>query len=167
VKTKVFNLTIVALILGGFWNYFTLHRPITEVLIDPETAKQIEIRVHYQWLFNVNNIVLDLRRVSPEIKAARMTRLLVDVSKQLRNKSFSHLILAYDGDSKFMLDGRYVRDLADSPQSLLSIMSTMPPRVLNLEGDPVFRGANHGGISIVEELNDVDQFHSQWYGGSR
>ena len=166
-KTKLFNITIVALILGGFWNYFTLHRPITEVLIDAETAKQIEIRVHYQWLFNVNKIVFDVRRVSPEIKAARMTRLLVDISKQIRNKSFDYLVLAYDGDDKFMLDGRYVRDLGDSPQSLLSIMSTMPPRVLDLHGKPVFKGADYSSTSITQELNDVDQFHSQWYGGTR
>ena len=166
-KTKLFNIIIVALILGGFWNYFTLHRPITEVLIDPETAKQIEIRVHYQWLFNVNKIVLDVRSVSPEIRAARMTRLLVDVSKQIRNKSFNYLVLAYDGEAKFMLDGRYVRDLADSPQSLLSIMSTMPPKVLDLEGNPVFKGPDYSGLSIAEELDDVDRFHGQWYGGSR
>ena len=166
-KTKLFNITIVALILGGFWNYFTLHRPITEVLIDPETAKQIEIRVHYQWLFNVNKIVFDVRRVSPEIKAARMTRLLIDISKQIRNKSFSYLVLAYDGDEKFMLDSRYVHDLGDSPQSLLSIMSTMPPQVLDLSGNPVFKGTDYSSMSITQELNDVDQFHSQWYGGSR
>jgi hypothetical protein len=167
VKTKLLNITIVALILGGFWNYFTLHRPVNEVLIDPETAKQIEIRVHYQWLFNVNKIVLDVRRVSPEIRAARMTRLLVDISKQIRNKSFDYLVLAYDGDAKFMLDGRYVHDLADSPQSLLSIMSTMPPNVLDLHGNPMFKVANYDGLSIAEELSDVDQFHGQWYGGSR
>ena len=166
-KTKLFNITIVALILGGFWNYFTLHRPITEVLIDPETAKQIEIRVHYQWLFNVNKIVFDVRRVSPEIKAARMTRLLVDVSKQIRNKSFSYLVLAYDGDEKFMLDSRYVHDLGDSPQSLLSIMSTMPPKLLDVDGNSVFKSAGYNGLNIAEELDDVDDFHKQWYGGSR
>lgn len=165
-KTKLFNITIVALILGGFWNYFTLHRPINEVLIDPETAKEIEIRVHYSWLFNVNKIVLDIRRVSPEIKAARMTRLLVDVSKQIRNKSFDYLVLSFEGDAKFMLDGRYVHNLADSPQSLLSIMSTMPPKVLDLQGNSVFKGGDFSS-SIADELDDVNTFHKQWYGGSR
>ena len=166
-KTKLFNITIVTLILGGFWNYFTLHRPINEVLIDPETAKQIEIRVHYQWLFNTNKIVVDVRRVSPEMKAARMTRLLVDIAKQIHNKSLPFLVLAHDGDEKFMLDGRYVHDLANSPQSLLSIMSTMPSRVLDLQGKPVFRGSDYSGSSIAEELDHVDQFHSEWYGGTR
>ena len=168
-KRKIFigcGVILLSLSTIALWNYFSLYRPVTQSLSSDPRNEGVDVYVHYRWYINPNALVFDLRSFSQNNSSVDVTRNLLQTANALEKKSFDQVFLAYKGKPKFMLEGKYFKNVGEEYefQNPVYTLRTLPENVLELDGTPAFGSWTGGWLGIMsKQMEDLGKFHKRWF----
>lgn len=149
------------------WNYFQIFKPVTTALSkDPRNKKTVNAIAYRKNLINPSVIVFDLRKVSEKASQMDVTRSLLLAANSLKDSNFDEVYIAYQGKSKFKLEGRYFKRIGDSYswESPINTIRKLPENVKTLDDAAAFPTWTGGWIGVMnKQLEDHKKFHQQWY----
>ncbi|QDZ06430.1 hypothetical protein FPZ24_02185 [Sphingomonas panacisoli] len=119
-----------------------------------------------RWLISPNDIVFDVWRLAPDGSMADMDRQLFKAAEALKGRPFDHVVLAYHGVGRFMIDGAHFGVIGDSwsYQNPIFIVRTLPENVSDMTGKPAFETWTGGLLGVVsQQMEDHNKLHEQWY----
>ena len=158
---------LVILVAGVWlWNFATLQQPIGRKLNQDPRNTGVVVNVHYENFVNPATIVFDLQRISLTNSAADVSRVLLQSSSALKQKTFDSVILAFRGRAKFVLKGEYFLKLGEEygAQNPIYTLRTLPENVLKLDGTPAFTTWTGGLFGVVgKQVDELNEFHQQWW----
>lgn len=148
------------------WNYISVWRPASNVLIEDPRNKVTKVAVYHQYLINPSVLIFDLRSISGDASQIDVMRALFQSAKALKGKSYSEVILAYKGSPKFKLKGRYFQKMGDEYdwQNPVYMTRTFAENVQKLNGKPAFGKWTGGMLGVVKnQMDDLSSLHKDWY----
>ena len=75
-------------------------------------------------------------------------------------------MLAYQGDTRLLMDGPYFQKMGATRQTENPIytMRTMQEHILNPDGSPAFGTWSGGWLGVMgKQLEDHNEFHRRWW----
>ena len=158
-----FALAAISIATG---NYFLVHRDMRAAMdSDPRNAGLVLYGYHDK-LVTPRTIMIDLRDVASTNSPADVFRLLLQFSAKQKDKNYDRVILAFRGDSRFVLKGEYFKSLGMEygTQNPVYTMRTLPENVFNIDGTPAFGTWTGGMIGVLgKQMEDFTEFHKRWY----
>ncbi|WP_025733084.1 hypothetical protein [Carnimonas nigrificans] len=157
---------VVAVVVIGGWNYFSLQAPLNGVLAKDARNEGVSVYAYHQWLLSPGTIVFDLRSVSLENSAADVTRTLLQFAETQKAQHYEKVILAYKGEGRFLLEGDYFHQLGAEYgiQNPIYTLRTMPENVKHINGSAAFNTWEGGWLGVSgAQLKDLTAFHRQWF----
>jgi len=148
------------------WNYATVQKPIDRAIESDSRNAGIVAKAHFGNYVAPNELVLDLRSVSPDKSPADVFRLFLQLSEGLKGRHFSKVTLAYRGTPKFQIKGDYFQQLGREygTQNPVYTMRTFPENLYKPDGTQAFRQWTGGWLGVMQkQMGDFTEFHKQWY----
>lgn len=157
---------LLVVLVGGGWNYWSVHRHVQMMLKSWAADGRVQVWGYHRYLVVPGTVVFDLRSVSTEASAVDVDRVLLRFAETQQNRRFDTVILAYQGQAKFLLKGEYFqdvgRDFAD--QNPIYILRTLPENVFMTDGSPAFGTWTGGWLGVMgKQMEDLSRFHQQWF----
>ena len=132
---------------------------------DPRNAGLLLYGYHDK-LVTLGTIRIDLRDVASTNSPADVFRLLLQFSAKQKDKNYDRVILAFRGESRFILKGDYFKSLGMEygTQNPVYTMRTLSENVYNIDGTPAFDTWTGGLIGVLgKQMEDFTEFHKRWY----
>lgn len=104
------TLVVAGLALFG-WNDLTLNRPLQQLLHANARDMGFEARAHYGHYVMPGTLVFDVRHLGKMTNPDDVFGVLVQFAQAQRSRRFTFVELAYEGTTKFFLDGDYFHRL--------------------------------------------------------
>lgn len=158
----------IALLAGAIYayNYFTLIQPTDRDTASDSRNEGILMAVHYEHYIIPQTLVLDLQAV-PEGKApADVFRVLLQQASALKDKKFDTVLLAFQGKTKFILDGSYFNTLGMEfgEQNPIYTIRTFSENLLDDKGKNPYAKWEGGLLGVMgKQMEDFNDFHRKWY----
>ena len=121
---------------------------------------------YHDKLVTLGTIRIDLRDVASTNSPADVFRLLLQFSAKQKDKNYDRVILAFRGESRFILKGDYFKSLGMEygTQNPVYTMRTLSENVYNIDGTPAFDTWTGGLIGVLgKQMEDFTEFHKRWY----
>jgi hypothetical protein len=157
-------LLLVAGVYG--WNYLALQSPMNEVIREDARNDGISVSTHYGYYLDPSTLVFDLRDVSMTKSKADVFRVLLQYASKMKSSRFGKVHLAFRGETKFILDGEYFRQLGQEygPQNPVYTMRTFPSHLKRPDGSEAYGTWTGGMIGVLQkQMEDFNSFHDRWY----
>lgn len=163
---------IIALIMLGImsgifgFNYFSLTKPLDNVLQSDYRNKGVEISVHYENYVNPNVLVFDVKKVQLTNSAADVFRIFWQYSKELSTKSFDKIILSSKDQPKFYILGSHFKQIGKEHgiQNPIYVIRTFPENVYNMNGGKAFDTWTGGVLGVTaRQMEDFTEFSKKWF----
>lgn len=148
------------------WNYFAVFSPAIANIKKDERNKDLSVWVYHRFAVNPNVLVFDLRSISGEAAPIDVVRTLFQGADALKDKSFDKVILAYEGQDKFYLEGAFFKNLGleFGTQNPIYTMRTLPQNVRRLDGTSAYGTWTGGLLGVVaRQMEDLGQFSKDWF----
>jgi len=148
------------------FNYFTVAKPLSEVLESEARNSGINMLAHYGHYIQPTVLAIDIRHVSGEKSAADVFRVFLQYASKLKEKSFDTVLLQSNGKTKFVLEGDYFKELGDEygAQNPVYTMRTFTEHVYTPEGKKAFGTWTGGLLGVLnKQMEDFGEFHKKWY----
>ena len=148
------------------YNYFTVAKPLSQVLESDRRNSGINIRAHYGHYIQPKVLAIDIRHVSGEKSAADVFRVFLQYASKLKEKSFDTVLLQSKGKTKFVLEGDYFKELGDEygTQNPVYTMRTFTEHVYTPDGKEAFGTWTGGLLGVLnKQMEDFSEFHKKWY----
>ena len=167
-KKVIFVVVVLCLATGSIFafNYFSVGKPIVEVLDADPRNSGIEISSNYKNYIQLSTLAVNVRRVEGEKSAADVFRVLLQYSSKIKDKKFDLILLQSKGKTKFQLKGDYFRQLGIEygQQNPVYTMRTFTEHLYTSEGDKAFGTWTGGLLGVLkEQMEDFEEFHKKWY----
>jgi hypothetical protein len=147
-------------------NYFMLSRALQKVIETDARNAGVLASARYAHYLPSSSIVFDLQGVGPNNSMLDVTRVLLQYAQAMKARSYDEVTLAYDGTSKFKMDGAYFHQLGlefDSQNPVYTIR-TLPEHLRIPDGSPAFEQWTGGWLGVVsKQMEDFSEFHKRWY----
>jgi len=169
VMRKIIWLAIIfSIIAGGIFsfNYFTITKPLSEVLESETRNSGISIKSHYGYYLQPTVLVIDVRDISGEKNAADVFRVFLQYASKLKEKSFNTVLLQSKGKTKYFLKGDYFKRLGDEyrTQNPMYTIRTFTEHVYAPDGSKAFGTWSGGLLGVLKkQMEDFSEFHKKWY----
>ncbi|WP_305417373.1 hypothetical protein [Photobacterium leiognathi] len=163
---KTLAIIFIMLFSIGAANYFMLHSKVANKISTDDRNHGIEVYVHYEWYVNPKKLVFDIREVPLDKSAMDVSRVLLQSSEALKDKDFESVILAHNGNGKFMLKGAFFKLTGQEygTQNPIYTLRTLPQNVYNLDGTKAFPTWTGGILGVMgKQMEDLSEFNKQWY----
>lgn len=125
------------------------------------------MRAHFKLYVQPSTLVIDVAGVSSENSRADLFRVLLQYAERLKDESFDTVVLAFDGDARFVLDGGHFALIGAEygSQNPVFTMRTFPEHLRLPNGDAAY-GTWTGGILGVtgKQMEDFSDFIDRWAG---
>ncbi|MBW1646247.1 MAG: hypothetical protein JRJ56_07995 [Deltaproteobacteria bacterium] len=149
------------------YNYSRLQRVMDEIVAGDCRAAGLEIAVHYENYLNPDVLVFDLQALPQTLTMADVFRVFLQFAEKKQFEEFSRVKLAFQGKTKFHVDGDYFRELGrEYPwQDISFTMYSFPAHLRKTDSSPAY-GESRTGLSWVarEQLQDFSDFCRRWCG---
>ncbi|NEI20555.1 hypothetical protein GUK30_14165 [Rhizobium leguminosarum] len=132
---------------------------------DPRN-KKVGLYTYYRYGVDPRSIVLDLWSLSPEAAMVDVDRVLFDTAEVFKDREYSEVFLAYHGDARFILDGKYFKKLGEERkwQNPVYTIRTLTENVKQTDGGNAFSTWTGGLLGVMnKQMEDHSDFHRQWY----
>jgi hypothetical protein len=152
--------------LVASWNYLTLQKKLSDVLASDPRNEGISVFVHFEWFVNPNVIVFDIRDVQSDKSPMDVSRVLLQLSENLKDTEYHRVVLSFKGRQKFMLEGSYFKGtgMEYGIQNPVYTLRNLPQNVYKLDGSQAFSTWTGGLIGVLgKQMEDLTEFHKQWY----
>lgn len=157
-------LVVLASIAGA--NQISLNHPLQEVIAEDPRNAGVEAWGYHRFLINPQVATFDLREVSPSNSRLDVTRTLFQYAEQLKDRHFDRVILAYQGEDRFIIDGDYFQQVGRDYafQKPAYMLRTLPENIRTLDGQRAYSQWRGGMLGVLNrQLEDLNQFHDDWY----
>lgn len=161
----VIALAVTAAAVFSF-NYFTVSKPLSEVLESEARNSGINIRAHYEYYIQPTVLAIDVQHISGEKSAADVFRVFLQYAEKLKDKSFDTVLLQSKGKTKFSLEGDYFKKLGNEygDQNPVYTIRTFTEHVYTPDGKKAFGTWTGGLLGVLkEQMEDFGDFHKKWY----
>lgn len=159
-------LLIISIGAAYGFNYLALQHPMNEVLESDPRNKGLEVSVHYQSYLNPSVLIYDLRRLSGTNSKVDVFRSFLQFAEKVNGKSFEKVELAFRGETKFVLDGEYFKELGRDygTQNPVWTMNHFPEKLKLPDGTRAYETWTGGWLGVVgKQIEDFNDFHDKWY----
>lgn len=155
-KLVLVGTPLVAAIVGYTANFMLLQQPMNEVLRGNTAFNGMEVSAHYKYWVVPGVVEYDLEALSIRQTPIDVHTALVEFAGKVKAKRYSRVDLAYQGVTKFSVDGSAFQRLGEeySKGNFDWVLYEFPRR---LRGDEAGKAATTNRDALV-------QFHRQWYG---
>jgi hypothetical protein len=174
-RTARSYLKMGALVVGSFssvalsvfaLNYFSIIRPVNQVVdLDPRNAG-VAVWVHYDRFLNTKALVYDLRSVSPTNSMTDVFRVLLQSAMALKTRRFERVELSFRGSPRFVLDGAYFQRLGEEydSQNPVYTMRTFAANLYRTDGSKAYPEWSGGWLGVLQkEIDQFKEFQKEWY----
>jgi len=158
-------LALICTFLAG-WNYLSLQKKLTDILKSDPRNEGVSALIHYEGFINPRVIIIDIRDVKPDKSPMDVSRVLLQLSKKLKNNEYQEIKLSFRGKLKFKLKGSFFSKIGMEYgiQNPVYTLRSLPQNVYNLDGTQAFSTWTGGLIGVVgKQMEDLSEFHKQWY----
>lgn len=165
VRNLLLGVLIIGLV-GVGWNYWSVHRHVQTTLTKWAADGRVQVWGYHRYLVVPGTVVFDLRSVSMEASAIDVDRVLLRFAETQQHRRFNTVILAYQGQAKFVLKGEFFKQVGSdfSNQNPIYILRTLPENVYKTDGSPAFGTWTGGLLGVVgKQMEDLNRFHQQWF----
>ena len=164
---SILLLSIVAISCALGFNYFTLSKPLQEVIESDYRNKGIDISVHYDNYINPKIMVFDVKNIDiSAISAADVFRVFWSYSNKLKDKEFDKVILSSKGQGKYYILGSHFKIMGREYgiQNPVYIVRTFPENVYTMGNNKAF-GTWTGGLLGVtnKQMEDFNKMSRVWF----
>jgi hypothetical protein len=162
-------LLVALVVLAIAANVFMLQRVVWRVSEQDPRNEGIEFVAYYRYGVLPSEIVLDLWSVSGDKSIADVSRVLLMVAGQLKEREFQRVFLAWRGDVRFAMKGSYFAELGREfgVQNPVYTLRTMPENMFLPDGRPAFETWTGGVLAVLaQQMEDLKRLHMGWYGES-
>lgn len=165
---KLFWVILLITLGGGLFafNYFSVGKPLAEVLKSESRNTGININAHYKWYCQPSILVIDIDKVSGDKSAADVFRVILQYASKVKDKTFESIFLTSKGKIKFILEGDYFSQLGNEygQQNPVYTMRTFTEHLHNPDGTKAFSTWTGGLLGVLkEQMEDFGEFHKKWY----
>lgn len=150
------------LLLLVAWNA-VITIPVMSALSDEDGITSFAYR---RWLVSPGQIVFDVWSVDGSKAMVDVDRNLFKAAERLKDRSYDGVVLAYRGQGKFILDGRYFQEIGVTRQTQNPVYTirTMQEHLLKLDGTPAFGTWSGGWLGVIgKQMEDHNDFHHRWW----
>jgi hypothetical protein len=147
---------LVAALIGYSANLLLLQEPVNDILKENAAFEGMEVSAHYQYYVIPGVVVYDLEGLSVRQTPLDVQTALLEFAKKVKEKRYSRIDLAYQGERKFSIDGASFMKLGHeyANRNFDYVLYKLPR---------LFRG-NDGAPLNGTERDALLEFHRQWYG---
>ncbi len=141
----------------------TIWLPVSSALSDEQDVSMVAYR---RWLVSPDTVVLDIRSVDGTASMADVDRNLFKAAEALKDHDFTNVVLAYEGNAKWLMDGPRFRRIGEERawQNPVFVIRTMQQDISNLDGSPAFPPTYGGWLGVLSrELDQHREFHERWW----
>jgi len=82
---------------------------VTDLVDSDYRNDGISVFLHFEWFVNPNVIVFDIGEVKSDKSPMDVSRVLLQLSENLKDNNYKKVILSFKGISKFMLEGDFLK----------------------------------------------------------
>lgn len=162
----LFAFTLLVVLLIAADNYFSLQSQMDAVLKEDPRNIGVEVSVRFRHYVERSVLVYDLRSLGAKNSIADVFRVLLQFAHSADSREFASVELAFRGQTKFLLTGRYFKRLGEEYESQNSVytMRTFSENVLKPDGSSAYPTWTGGLLGVLgKELEQFNEFHRQWY----
>lgn len=167
-KNIIWTVIAFAILVGGIYlfNYLTLTQPVLTKIDFDSRNSGIEVDLHYKNYINPKVLVFNLKNVSNDKAVADVFRVLLQTTSELKEKDFETVELAFQGTTKFKLNGSYFKELGIEydTQNPVYTMRTFPKNLMDITGKSVYGEWTGGLLGVLnKQMEDFNEFNRKWY----
>jgi hypothetical protein len=147
---------LVAALIGYSANLFLLQEPVNDILRQNASFQGMNVSAHYQFYIVPGVVVYDLESLTVRQTPLDVQTALLEFAKKLKDKRYSRIDLAYQGERKFSIDGASFMKLGEeyANRNFDYVLYKLPSLFRRDDGTKL-RGT---------ERDALLEFHRQWYG---
>jgi hypothetical protein len=149
----------------GF-NAAAVHVPANSALSSDPRNETVQWAVYHRWGISPATIVLDVRSLDFDAAMADVDRGLFQIAERFSERRYDKVLLAYQGEAKFYLDGAYFQQLGSEYawQNPIALVRELPQNVRELDGAPAFETWTGGWLGVASaQMRDHEELHYRWY----
>jgi hypothetical protein len=169
VVRRSFLLLIALAAIAIAANIFMLQRFVWQATEQDPRNEGVDFASYYRYGILPSEIVLDLWSVGGAKSMADVSRVLLMIASQLKDREFQLVLLAWRGDARFAMKGSYFAELGREfgAQNPVYTLRTMPENMFLLDGRPAFETWTGGLLAVLgQQMEDLKSLHMRWYGES-
>jgi hypothetical protein len=152
---------LVVVVLAGY--NATIWIPVSSALDGEHDVSMVAYR---RWLVSPGTVVIDIRSIEAGASMADVDRNLFKTAEALKDHEFTNVVLAYEGEAKWLMDAARFRRIGQERawQNPIFVMRTMQQDIDNLDGSPAFPPLYGGWLGVLgAELDQHREFHERWW----
>jgi len=111
-------------------------------------------------------MVFDLQSISGSNSKLDVFRVFLQFAEKMQSKNFDEVDLAFRGQIKFYIDGKYFQQLGQeySYQNPTYTIRTFPSHLYTPDGNSAYPEWTGGLIGVLsKQMEDFNDFHEKWY----
>lgn len=146
-----------------------VQRFVWQATAEDSRNEGINVAAYYRYGVLPTELVVDLWSVSADKSMADVSRVLLTIAREFKDREFDRVLLAWRGDARFAMQGTYFAKLGREfgTQNPVYTLRTMPENMLLLDGRPAFDTWTGGLLGVVgKQMEDLKDLHLRWYGKS-
>lgn len=160
----------VVVIVGAIcgFNWFSAMAPLRSVLSGDARNEGLSIWAYHRLGVLPGELVFDVRGLESDNSGADVLRALLQYAREQKAASFDHVILAYRGEARFQIDGRYFSKLGAEfdYQNPAYTLRTMPENIYTPAGLRAYDSWTRGILGVtVRQMEDLNDFTRDWFLG--
>jgi hypothetical protein len=163
---KTIILIVIVIIGLYFYNYVQLQSQMNKVIKNDSRNNGIKVDVHYANYILTSMLIFNLKSITSDKSKADVFRVFLQFAEQMKNNDFKQLHLAFRGKIKFLLDGKYFKNLGEeySFQNPVYTMRTFPENLKNPDNSKPYSEWTGGLLGVSQkQIEDFNDFHDKWY----
>jgi hypothetical protein len=147
---------LIAALVGYSANLLLLQEPMNDILQENAAFQGMKVSAHYQYWIVPGVVVYDLQSLSFRQTPIDVHTAFLEFARQLKEKRYSRVDLAYKGTRKFSMDGVAFQRVGEeySKRNYDYVLYTLP-RLL------------HPPSTDKSDRDALLQFHRRWYGDDK
>ncbi|WP_225768162.1 hypothetical protein [Inquilinus sp. Marseille-Q2685] len=158
---------VVAIVVAvGAFNWFSAIAPLRSALSDDPRNEGLSIWAYHRLGVLPGELVFDVRGLAPRNSASDVVRVLLQYARAQKGSSFDHVTLAYRGEARFRIDGRYFSKLGAEYdyQNPLYTLRTMPENIYTPAGLRAYDSWTGGILGVTaRQMEDLNDFTRDWF----
>jgi Type VI secretion system VasI, EvfG, VC_A0118 len=142
----------------------TVDKPLQTILKEPDN-QMIRASAQVDGL-NYKTLVFDLARPTGNASGLDVMRPFLQYAGAMKERHFTKVILACQGENKFALEGSYFQQLGQTYKNdnSVSILRSLPPHLTTMDGrKPFFEYSSESLENVTKAVAQFTQFTDEWY----
>jgi hypothetical protein len=160
------SLLIVCVVIIWGLNRVFINGPLQRVVQNDPRNHSVQATAHWRWWVDPNVVIFDIQGLTGSASRIDVFRVFSQFAEAMKDRRYSRVILASQGQSKFILDGMYFQELGNqySTEKPMYIMREFPTWVSTASGNHPFHEPNGGLlVMLADTVQQFTELSNEWY----